>query len=319
MTEPTKRALDVLQTLCDGYRPSSAWTTFSFDAEQLDELEDILDPKNGRLGGWAGDKLYRDYETSQSEYIIRAPSPLAHNFGIYFAEEISAKIQALTRQLVLDTTQAEMSRRVGEIRKSYFRTFRSGNRDTTCPDAVFSSADNERTLAIEVGEPDKKDSLRKLAEKHLTRVNTVITIDLDFQRQSVYPRSNERIYRKASYSIYRKLEWCGSQVLDFHVQHHDFLLEDATAPVPDGSMNLTVSDFFHYYTEHDMVDLKDNHKISISHEELNKILLKCEADVRPQPEDRLRSRGRASIRFTYHNAETAAGETPLEEELPLLI
>lgn len=132
-------------------------------------------------------------------------------------------------------------------------------------------------------------------------------IDLDSHRRSEYCNSDQPIYGKASYSIYRRKNRHRRPVLDCQ----NFRLEDPTAPIPNGSMVLYVSDCFPSGAKHDLLCPETEPTISISHEELNKMLLECERHVRSWPvDDRLRSLGRVSLSYVSVDKKTGV-LTPL--------
>lgn len=240
-------------------------------------LQDELG-KDARLGALVADKLRYDYDSAESEFVLRMPSPLHDIFAIRLQEVIVGELRAFMKD-------EEIRPIIERIKMAATSDVRFGDMSTIkkkSPDGSFRFAGTKYPpLVLEVANSQKRGDLSWLAESYIERTKgrtkTVITIDLEYRA----PDKRTRRFlppRTAVYSIYRNRVVCderiGNRQREAHVviQDQHFRMDDATAP--DGSMCLLLSDFCPDGT----LSATNDRTIAIPHSELAHLLTEAEGE-----------------------------------------
>jgi hypothetical protein len=210
------------------------------------------------------------------KFIIRMPQPVHCEFAEKFQALIMEKIKLLQKWLEEHNGPNELQHAVGQIDKGSTGDLTFAMDGKKSPDASFRyEGEKWPQCVIEVANSEKSSDLRKSAYSHMRRTSgntkTVITIDLDYQDPNKTATLSSLPTRAAAYSLYRRKRTVHILGVTIAEWQKYFRLDDPTAPTPDGTLILHLSDFCP-----DKALNGHDRDILITHGELVDILLRAE-------------------------------------------
>jgi hypothetical protein len=271
------RLFSRIQQWHQGKLSRNTWERVRISPEEYQALQNELG-KDTRLGALVTDKLRYDYDSAESEFVLRMPSPLHDIFAIRLQEMI-------VREFAASMKCEELRPVIERIKMAATSDVRLDNTLTKgkkSPDGSFRFAGTKYPpLVIEIANSQKSDDLSRLAESYIERTKgrtkTVITIDLEYRAPD--KRAGRFLPpRTAVYSVYRNRvvrdEQTGNRRREAHavIQDQHFRMDDSTAPA--GSMCLLLSDFCPDGT----LSGNNDRAIGISHAELAHLLTEAERE-----------------------------------------